>query len=143
MTDKPQKSQTKAAKAGRKRTAKRRRTQKELLAEARIAVFERDGFRCLYVSDSGLRCPQLATLQLCHVFSRRYVSIRHDPINLMTLCAAHHIWWHDRPPEAGLWFVQHYPERYTALREKVKSGLKTVEAAVPMPRDDYGEVVSE
>jgi 5-methylcytosine-specific restriction endonuclease McrA len=60
-------------------------------------VFARDGFQCI-------RCGKRDRLQWCHVYSRRYRSLRWNLLNSMTLCAGDHLWWHHRPLDAMAWW---------------------------------------
>lgn len=36
-------------------------------------------------------------LQTAHIYSRRYLNLRHDPLNALCLCASCHHWAHDNP----------------------------------------------
>ena len=58
-------------------------------------------------------------LQCCHIFSRRYSKLRHDPENLLCLCAACHFWAHANPVLFTLW-VQGYlgAEKFQRLIDK-------------------------
>lgn len=52
-------------------------------------------------------CEDPFRLQCCHIFSRRYAKLRHDPENLLCFCAGCHFWSHHNPLLFALW-VQGY-----------------------------------
>lgn len=43
------------------------------------------------------------SLQWAHVISRRYRAVRWDPMNAVTLCAGHHMYFTHRPLEWDVW----------------------------------------
>lgn len=60
-------------------------------------VFRRDAF-CR-------RCGKTSGQQhWAHIYSRRFLSIRWNPLNSMRLCAGCHFWAHQNPIEAGQFF---------------------------------------
>ena len=78
--------------------------------ETRMRVFERDGWRCIYVNERGARCQKRAT-QLAHVLPQDVVHLaRYGPAvihhydNLRSTCPAHNatvqINYRSRPTEA-------------------------------------------
>lgn len=82
----------------------RRATTKELDDLCREVVFLRDGNRCR-------RCGREGRLDWAHVYSRRYQSLRHDPMNSLVLCRDCHMnFWHHRPAEAVLWLKSNVGE---------------------------------
>lgn len=64
---------------------------------AREVTFLRAGHKCQ-------RCEKRYGLQWCHVFSRRYVSLRWHRDNNMCLCSGCHLWWHHQPAAAVPWW---------------------------------------
>lgn len=90
-----------------RRVSKARLRTRDLDKLARDAVFARDSI-CM-------KCGKVGNLQWCHVYSRRYLSMRWDPDNSMVLCAGCHLWWHHKPLEAARWFELIYPERAKRL----------------------------
>ena len=64
-------------------------------AQVRVAVFERDGWRCVLENRHGCRGP----LDPHHIV-RRSQGGTDSPFNLVTLCRAHHDWVHGNPAEA-------------------------------------------
>jgi hypothetical protein len=54
----------------------------------------------------GKRSGQVQ-IQCCHIFSRRFRSIRHHPDNLLALCAGCHFWAHHNPVEFSRWVESH------------------------------------
>lgn len=98
-----------SAKRRTERLAKRRLI-REMDAAVRKVVFERDQ-RCV-------RCGTDKRLTASHVYPKgRYPQLRHVAINILTMCAACHLyWWHRNPLEAAEWFHASWPERAEALR---------------------------
>lgn len=47
------------------------------------------------------RCSKTNNLQCAHIYSRRYKSIRWNPLNALCLCASCHFWAHNNPLEFG------------------------------------------
>ena len=49
------------------------------------------------------------------------------PLNIKTLTATEHRWWHSAPTESGLWFKETFPEwakELEELRKEVESDLR-------------------
>ena len=42
-------------------------------------------------------CDKTEGLECCHVFSRRYRSVRWDLLNMLCLCHSHHFYSHSNP----------------------------------------------
>ena len=61
-----------------------------------------------------------------HIFSRRYVSTRWNPDNLLNICYPCHIhWFHSRIEEARDWLIQRMGEKkYNLLKIQVLSRHK-------------------
>lgn len=75
----------------------------------------RDG-RCMAEGEAGVSCA--GNLQCAHIISRSYKSIRVDPDNALTLCAAHHVYWTHHPLEWESWIESLYPGRWARLRKR-------------------------
>lgn len=92
-----------------KKARQRARMVKQLDADARASVFDRDGHKCV-------RCnaPDRA-VQWSHVFSRRHKNLRWETDNALSLCAGCHFWWHENPVMSGDWFKKNWPERYERI----------------------------
>jgi len=89
---------------------------KELDTLCRAVVFARDGNRCR-------KCGSTVRLAWCHVFSRRYRSVRWDLDNSFCGCAACHLWWHHQPLNASAWWIGEIGEsRYSSLRMRMNRG---------------------
>ena len=94
----------------RNRTRSRARMIRELDAQARAEVFERDGGVCI-------RCRNTSRpVQWAHVLSRRHVCLRWVPDNAMSLCAGCHLFWHHEPAMALDWFFKNFRERWERLQ---------------------------
>lgn len=98
-----------------KKTRQRRRLMKELDAEAREKVFERDGFKCV-------RCGK-PNVQWAHIFSRRHKALRWDADNALSLCNGCHLFFfHGEPALAMDWFRKTWPERWERILGIFNSG---------------------
>lgn len=64
-------------------------------------------------------CKKTEGLECCHIFSRRYRSVRWDVDNLVCLCHNHHFYSHSNPILFAE-FVKDYlgKEKYTQLKHK-------------------------
>ena len=89
---------------------------KELDAAARLAVFERDGNRCV-------RCGSFK-VQWSHVIGRRHKCIRWEADNALALCAGCHMWWHEYPTLSGEWFRRNWPDRHERITAMYNRGGK-------------------
>ena len=45
-------------------------------------------------------------LHWAHVYSRRYLALRWNPLNSLALCPKDHFWWHDHPLDAARWALE-------------------------------------
>lgn len=109
------------------RTRLRRKSKKQVRTTmldrlAREVVFKRDG-KCV-------RCGSREHLQWCHVYSRRYHSVRWDLDNSFVGCAGCHLFWHHQPLEAARWFATAYPERANRLRLRMQTPSKPDKEAI-------------
>ena len=57
------------------------------------------------------------SLQWCHVFSRRYKSIRYEPYNNLVMCSAHHVYYTHRPEEWAVFMIEHFSKRWELARD--------------------------
>ena len=64
-------------------------------------------------------CKKTEGLECCHIFSRRYRSVRWDLDNLICLCHAHHFYAHSNPVLFAE-FVKEYLGRYRYNQLKLK-----------------------
>lgn len=80
-----------------------------------LIVRKRDNYKCC-------KCGKPANA-VHHIFSRRYFSIRWDPMNLITLCFPHHFYYaHSRPTEFHHWVKKEMGEKaYNLLEIKSRS----------------------
>lgn len=61
-------------------------------------------------------------LECAHIFSRRFLVTRWEPINALSLCHACHRKWHDKPVEAVEWVKEYLGEDvYEELRYIAKN----------------------
>ena len=64
-------------------------------------------------------------LQTSHIFSRRFLVTRWQPINAVCLCAKCHYRWHERPVEGVEWIKEYLGEEiYNELRREAKTSVK-------------------
>ena len=64
------------------------------------------------------KCGTRSNLQVSHIYSRRYISIRHHPLNMFLLCAGDHLLWHHKPTEAVEWAKKKLGEaKWRALKQ--------------------------
>ena len=100
----------------------------------RRVVFARDGYACVMC---GKPCPyteekpdgtlRFAGIQLCHVRTRRYKSVRWDPDNAFTGCGGcHQFKWHT--PPAGFdplaWFRERFPGRLERIDMRLQQNAR-------------------
>lgn len=68
------------------------------------------------------------TLQTSHIFSRRFLVTRWEPLNANCLCASCHFKWHQQPVEAVEWIKEYLGEDvYNELRIMAKTSVKKVD----------------
>lgn len=87
-----------------RRVSRKAVTDRELDRLCREQVFYRDSGKCI-------RCGGERHIQWCHVYSRRYKSLRWDTDNSMTLCAGCHLLWHHQPAMMVAWWASKFPDR--------------------------------
>jgi hypothetical protein len=111
-----------------KKTRQKDYLEKELDALARTRCFERDGHKCVVQG-----CTR-TNIQWCHVISRTYKSIQWDLDNNLTMCAGHHLAWHQDPREWGKWFAENYPARdeYLTIRKRLKMKIDRKELLIAL-----------
>lgn len=86
----------------------------------RALVMERDGRRCRRCGIPGGDGHR--GLQWCHIYSRRYLSVRWDPLNSVALCPKCHIAGHHSPLEFAEWVAtQLTQEQRSSLSAKLKN----------------------
>ena len=65
------------------------------------------------------RCRAIDTLQTAHIFSRRFLRIRWNPINVFCFCCRCHWWGSDNPPLFGDFVKEKLgPEKYQYLLDE-------------------------
>ena len=77
-----------------------------------------------YIRSQGVCewCSKRETLQTAHIFSRRYLVTRWEPINALCLCAGCHRKAHDKPVEFVEWVKEYLGEDiYNELRRIAKT----------------------
>lgn len=105
------------------RKSKRDAEVKELDRLAREVVMKRDGGKCR-------RCGSERRLQWCHIYSRRYPSLRWDPDNALCLCAGCHLWQHHNPLDSSAWVEQAIgPATAARLRTIMKTARRGIDRA--------------
>jgi hypothetical protein len=72
-------------------------------------------------------CKKTEGLEACHIFSRRYRSVRWDMDNLICLCHRHHFYSHSNPILFAE-FIKEYlgKERYTQLKFRARMTKKWI-----------------
>lgn len=70
------------------------------------------------------QCSLDAPMQWCHLKSRRFVRLRHDPENSVCMCAAHHRFTTDHPDVFRDLIEGLYPGRWQSLNEKLCEDVK-------------------
>ena len=105
----------------RRRALERGATRRELDALLRQAVLERDGYACRRCG-AGKRPGRGGAVQVAHIKPKgSYPALRHRLENVVTLCAACHIYgrgaWHKDPAAAVAWALAHLGARHLELLE--------------------------
>lgn len=68
------------------------------------------------------------TLQCAHIFSRRFLVTRWEPINAVCLCASCHFKWHQQPIEGVEWIKEYLGEDvYDELRRQAKTSVRKID----------------
>ena len=62
-----------------------------------------------------------------------------DPLNIITLCYQHHLWWHESPAESGVWYTQRFPATWILIQDQ----LAEVEARKPPNSKDWAVIIEE
>ena len=76
---------------------------------------------CEGEGEAGVKCN--GALQCAHGFSRRYMAVRYNRLNLFALCAAHHTFWTHRPIEWDAYIRKAWGDNpYEELRELALAG---------------------
>lgn len=60
-------------------------------------------------------------LQCCHIYTRKWKSVRWDFLNLLCLCASCHSKFHDKPIEFAEFVRDYLGEKYEILRERANT----------------------
>lgn len=55
-------------------------------------------------------CGIQGRMELSHIHSRRFRTIRWAVLNALPKCHTCHRWWHENPTESGAWFEKTYGE---------------------------------
>lgn len=91
------------------------------LAQKRCVSIERCE-ACEFVGPKVPACN--GCLQWCHLKSRRFAILRHDPKNAVCMCAAHHRYFTDHPDLFRDFINQLDPERWDYLNERLRENVK-------------------
>jgi len=89
-------------------------------AKQRDIVFERAGNQCEardYTPLHGRFVDRSGPLERAHIFSRRFPSIRQDPLNALCLCKGMHEYFTHHGGEFFAWIEKKWPGRIARLRE--------------------------
>lgn len=104
-----------------KRSQSKASIKRKLDALAREVVFVRDHTKCRRCGKS----PPSIQLQWAHIYSRRYLSVRWDPRNALSLCAGCHFWIHANPMDGAEFVRSSVPAQdLQALRDRLQSNEK-------------------
>ena len=79
-------------------------------------------------------------LECAHIHSRRYQIVRHDPMNVLSLCSAHHRWYTDHPLFFADFCERHLGKDHCELlREKLQTKHKWLNGMKAEARAHYRE----
>lgn len=67
------------------------RTQLRAKCDRLFAEYVRSHGQCEAKGVDGIACSE--RLQCAHVLSRKHLGVRWNPLNALTLCSAHHVWF--------------------------------------------------
>lgn len=105
-----------------KKSKKRKSYYKHCIALAKKIAKIRDGYKSV---KSGRKDCQLHGSHILGVGAHPKMAVY--PLNIKTLTAREHFWWHSAPTESGKWFTTTFPEwaeELEELRKKVEGDLK-------------------
>lgn len=92
---------------------------KEADRQFSLAIRTRDEWTCRHCHTHYI--PPTKALQCAHIYSRAIKATRYCADNAVSLCAACHKWFTERPSDFHLWLVQELGEGHMRLlREKTR-----------------------
>lgn len=78
--------------------------------------------RCEAEGYGGIRCSD--RLEWAHCKSRRFIAIRHDKLNSLCLCNAHHRHFTEHPDHWTSFVEQTFPGRWDYLNERLRDNSR-------------------
>lgn len=99
------------------------------MTKAEIRKKDKEFFQWLK-KDRGEKCErcgrsavsQKIYLQPSHIYSRSWISLRFEPLNVVLKCAKCHWWWSKNPVDGVLWLMEYYgSEKFLQLVQLKKS----------------------
>ena len=67
------------------------------------------------------RTTKYEQLQCCHIFSRKYRSVRWDFDNMLCLCVSCHFWAHHNPVLFAEFVKEYLGHKYRTLKQQARS----------------------
>ena len=88
--------------------------------------------------QGNMQCS--GSLECAHIHSRRYQIVRHDPLNVVSLCGAHHRWYTDHPVYFTEWLRRYKGQDHLdILTEKLQTTHKWLKGMKAEARKHYRE----
>lgn len=77
-------------------------------------------------------------LECAHIHGRRHQYLRHDPLNAVSLCGAHHRWYGEHPLHFTMWLLRYVGgDRLDILEEKLRVKHKWLKGMKAEARKHY------
>jgi hypothetical protein len=98
-----------------------RKKDKQFFEELKVSR----GMKCERCGRSGV--SEKIYLQPSHIYSRSWMSLRWEPLNVVLKCAKCHWWWGKNPVDGVLWLMQYYGDAKFLQLVELKRSKETID----------------